>query len=345
MHRQKNRGRSRPPGFSLGEIQVPDVPWFVYAMLLAPFGLILVAAAWKTWQVREASRWPSTPGKVVISKSEVRDVSVMDSNRADGRKVEQRNFANITYEYSVNGKKLRNNRVSIGEDLGNFEVAETIAKYPAGAIVIVYYNPQQPQQAVLERDLPKGLWGCLGIGTVIVLAIVFGGAIGLHRLTEFVSTRLADPKGSAMVVALGAFGFVAALFALALHRQASLARKWPVVPGTIRNSGVEQFVGAPSEPGQRGQVMYQSKVSFAYRFNDIDYVSQGASLGGKVSSTSRALTQNLAKKYPDGTKVQIHVNPANPSEAVLEPRANGAWIIWAAVAVIWGLAYFIATRG
>lgn len=255
---------------------MPDVPLFVYAMLLAPLGLILVAAAWKTWQAREARKWPSTPGKVVISKSELRDVTVTDSDREGGRKVEQRNFANIVYEYSVAGKKLRNNRVSIGEDLGNFQVAETIAKYPAGRMVMVYYNPLHPQQAVLERDLPKGMWGCLGIGTAIVLAILFGSAIDLHRLTEFASTRLADPKVSALVVALGAFGFVVALFALALLRRASLARKWPVVPGTIKTSSLDQFVGA-SEPGARGQVMFQSKVSFAYRFNDIDYVSQQAS--------------------------------------------------------------------
>jgi hypothetical protein len=52
---------------------------------------------------------------------------------------------------------LRNNRVSIGEDRGNFQVIETIAKYPAGAIVMVYYNPLHPHEAVLERDLPQGL--------------------------------------------------------------------------------------------------------------------------------------------------------------------------------------------
>ena len=43
----------------------------------------------------------------------------------------------------------------------------------------VYYNPLHPNEAVLERDLPKGLWGCLGIGTAVVLAIVFGGVFGL----------------------------------------------------------------------------------------------------------------------------------------------------------------------
>src|SRR6185503_19025879 len=212
---------------------MPDLPWFVYAMLLAPLGLILAVAVYKSLQVRAAREWPSAGGKVVVSRAELRKVKVIDSDRQEGHRFEERNFADIVYEYSVAGRKLRNNRVSIGEDLGNFQVAETIAKNPIGAIVTDYYNPRHPGEAVLERDLPKGMWGCLGIGTAIVLAIVFGSAIGLHRLTEFFSARLADPKVSAMVVALGAFGFVVALFALALQRQASLALKWPVVPGTI----------------------------------------------------------------------------------------------------------------
>src|SRR5882757_7258643 len=217
---------------------MPNLPWYVYAMLLAPLGLVLFAAAYKTLQARAAREWPSTPGKVVISDSELRDVKVLDSERESGRRLEQRNFANIVYQYSVAGKNLRNNRVSIGEDRGNFEVAETIAKYPVGTPVIVYYNPLHPNEAVLERDPPKGLWGCLGIGTAVVLAIVFGGAIGLNRLSGFVSTRLADPKLSPLVIALGAFGAVIALFALALQKQAGLAKQWPVVPGTIKLSGI-----------------------------------------------------------------------------------------------------------
>ena len=148
---------------------MPDLPWFVYLMLLAPLGLLLVAAVYKTLQVRAAREWPSAAGKVVASHAEVREIRVIDSNRESGYRTEQRNFANIVYEYAVAGKTLRNNRVSIGEDLGNFEVAETIAKYPVGAVVTVYYNPLHPKEAVLERDLPKGLWGCLGIGTAITL--------------------------------------------------------------------------------------------------------------------------------------------------------------------------------
>ena len=115
-----------------------------------------------------------TPGKVVISTSEVREVRVIDDSRQDGYRLEPRNFANIVYEYRVDGETQSNNRVSIGEDRDNFEIAETIARYPVGTAVIVFYNPRQPREAVLERDLPNDLWNCLGIGTVLVLAVVFG---------------------------------------------------------------------------------------------------------------------------------------------------------------------------
>ena len=204
---------------------MPDLPWFVYAMLLAPLGLILVAAIYKTLQVRAAREWPSTPGRVVASNSELRDVRVLDDSRENGYSFEQRNFANIVYEYSVSGQTLSNNRVSIGENRGNFQVAETIARYPVGTVVTVYYNSLHPRDAVLERDLPQGLWGCLGIGTAIALVIAFGAVIGLHRISEFVSARLADPQMSVPVAALAVFGLAAALFALVLRRQSALAKK------------------------------------------------------------------------------------------------------------------------
>jgi hypothetical protein len=314
-------------------------------MLLAPLGLILFAATYKTLEVRAARDWPSTPGKVVISNSELREVGVIDHDREDGHRTEPRNFANIVYEYSVSGQRLTNNRVSIGEDRGNFEVAETIARYPVGTRVTVYYNPLHPREAVLERDLPQGLWGCLGIGTAIALAIVFGSAIGLHRLTELVSARLADPKHSALVVAFGAFGFVIALFALALQRQASLAKKWSVVIGTIKMSGIEQYRAAPVDAHTRGEEMYQRQVSYTFRFNNIAYTNVAASLATGFSSNSGWLVSKFTRAYQDGASVNVYVNPANPSEAVLNPRASFVWILWLVVAGFWAGAYLIAQAG
>ena len=324
---------------------LPDLPWFVYAMLLAPLGLLLAAAVYKSLQVRAAREWPSAAGKVVVSKTEVRKVKVLDSDRAGGHRFEERNFADIVYEYSVAGRKLRNNRVSIGEDLGNFQVAETIAKYPVGAAVTVFYNRLHPDQAVLERDLPKGLWGCLGIGTAIVLAIVFGSAIGLHAITEFVTTRISQQGNAAAAVAFGAFGTVIALFALVLHRQASLAMKWPVVTGTIKLSDIEQYRAARQDDGSGTRVMYQRRVSYTYQYNNLTYTNAHATLASSVASTSSWLVRKSTTGYKDGASVQVWVNPDNPAQATLEPRAGFVWVLWLAAIAIWGVAYYAAVHG
>lgn len=324
---------------------LPDIPWFVYAMLLAPVGLIVFAAIYKYLEVRAASDWPSTPGKVVISKPEVRQVKVIDSDREEGHRFEERNFANITYEYVIAGQAYRNNRVTIGEDRGNFEVAETIARYPVGKAVTVYYNPNKRGEAVLERDMPKGMWGCIGWMVVIAVALVFGSAIGFHKLTDFVSTKLANPAMSGMTVALGAFGAAIALFALGLHRQASLAKKWPVVQGRIRTSGLEQFRGKADESRSRGPIMFKAKISYTYRYQNAEYTGFVASMNGQVSSTSDWGVQRYVRKYPEGAIVDVYVNPQNPSEAVLEPRAPGMWILWLSIIAIWGAAYYVAIKG
>ena len=324
---------------------MPDLPWFVYAMLLAPLGLILVAAAYKTLQVRAISDWPSTPGQVVTSNSEVREIKVLDDSRENGHRFESRNFANIAYEYSVSGQTLSNNRVNIGEDRGNFQVAETIARYPVGAVVTVYYNPLHPREAVLERDLPHGLWGCLGIATAITLVIVFGSAIGLHRISEFAVARLANPQMSVPVVALAAIGLVAALFALVLRQQAARALTWPVVAGIIKLSGFEEYRAAPSDKGSRGTQMYSREVSYSYRFNHIAYSNVHATLNSNSRTMSPWALRLWGMDYQDGASVKVWVNPDNPSDATLNPRVPFGWLLWLVALGLWAAAYLIATAG
>ncbi|MBR0702165.1 DUF3592 domain-containing protein [Bradyrhizobium diazoefficiens] len=326
---------------------MPDLPWTVYAMLLAPLGLLLVAAIVKTWQVREARSWLLAPGKVVVSVAEVREVRVSDSDREDGYRLEKRNFANVTYEYAVGGRKLRGSRISIGEDLGNFEVAEKLAKYPAGSIVTVYYNPRHPEQAVLERDLPKGLWGCLGIGTAIVLGIVFGSAFGLNQTYAYLAHHIARPDLAGLVVGLGAFGLVIALMGYGVRRQASMAARWPVVQGTIKLSAPEHYYEA-SEPGERrGTEMFGRRVTYTYRYQNVSYTNECARVAAGTPSGSEKMLKKLMARYQDGATVEVRVNPDNPVEATLD--ANGAsriaWLLWGIAAIFAALALFVATRG
>jgi hypothetical protein len=153
---------------------------------------------------------------------------------------------------------------------------------------------------------------------------------------------------SAPVVFFAAFGSILALFALALQRQASLAKKWPVVPGTIKMSDIEQYRAAPDKGSfTRGPVMVRRQVSCVYRFNNIAYSTIQGSLATGVNSTSGWLARKFTTAYQDGASVNVYVNPLNPSEATLNPRGGAVWILsilWlGALAFAWA-AYYVATH-
>jgi hypothetical protein len=100
--------------------------WMFYLILAAIPGVIVFAAVYKYLEILQVRRWPSAPGRIVVSTSQAREVSRGDANSND---TELRSFAGIEYEYTVAGRTYRGTRVSIGENMGNFEVAETIARF------------------------------------------------------------------------------------------------------------------------------------------------------------------------------------------------------------------------
>ncbi len=320
---------------------MPDLPWFVYAFPLAMVGVIAAAAIYKWLQVRQAAQWPQTPGKIVVSTSETRKVKTFDDNRQGGRGEEARNFAKIIYEYTVSGQKMRASRVSIGEDLGNFEVEETIARYPVGKIVTVYYNPRTPRDAVLERDPPKGAFGCVIWMVVISVALIFGSFYGFNQLSIYLTSHA---KNAPMTVALSAMGLVTLLIGFALRRHASAVRGWPQVTGRITTSEVDEFRGRISDKSAL-TTLYRPLISYTYEFKGLTYQGSQASLGMKVTSNSAGYAKRIVAKYPKGKSIKVYVNPQNASEAVLSPGVTGAWVVWAAGAGLLAFAYYAAVHG
>ena len=70
-----------------------------------------------------------------------------------------------------------------------------------------------------------------------------------------------------------------------------------------------------------------------------------ASLASNVASTSSWLVRKSTSAYQDGATVKVYVNPANPSEATLEPSTSFVWILWFFVAAFLAGAYYLAVHG
>jgi hypothetical protein len=322
---------------------MPDLPWFVYAFPFLFVGMIAFAAIYKWLEVRAAANWPSTTGRVVVSGTQTRKVKTFDDNKHGGRGEEARNFANVVYEYQVSGYTFRNNRVTIGEDLGNFEVAETIARYPVGTTVTVYYNPRRPREAVLERDVPKGMWGCVVWMVLGGIAAILIGFYGFNQITEYMRGVLPNSRRAPMVVALVTFGIVSSWIGFAIRKHERQAKRWAKVPARIDRSEVETFRGTMSKSNTM-QTLYRPLIRYSYSYDGLNYSGDQASLNAKVTANFSSVAKRKVAKFPAGSTVTIYVNPKNPAESTLKPSSLGLWIAVIPTAILWGLAWFVSQQ-
>lgn len=85
------------------------------------------------------------------------------------------NYPVVMYQYRVNGTDYQSRKISPGMEWGGSGAPAVVARYPTGSQVSVYYNPDNPTEALLERKAPSVMiW--LWITLVIVNIFLCGMA-------------------------------------------------------------------------------------------------------------------------------------------------------------------------
>jgi hypothetical protein len=146
--------------------KVSRASWVAYALLL--FGLVGAGInGFRVVQGLISRSWPTTGG--VITKSRI--TATTDSDGDTHYAVE------VAYEYVVDDVAYVGDRVSYGGVFLNFRslsAAEaTMSEYPQGRQVVVFYDPTNPQSAVLSTDRQSvSLQGLLGFGVLAVIGIL-----------------------------------------------------------------------------------------------------------------------------------------------------------------------------
>jgi len=103
------------------------------------------------WQCHD---WPSVSGTIVSSG--IRETTEWKRKGIKTGRDRTLYLPNVLYNYEVQGNKYRSYRVFFegAEDYfdpGN--AREIVSRYPSGKKVSVYYNPENPQFAVLETGV------------------------------------------------------------------------------------------------------------------------------------------------------------------------------------------------
>jgi hypothetical protein len=105
--------------------------------------LLLVWIFFTRRKVKQASNWPSVGGTVTLS-------TLREYEESDGYVT----YPDVMYSYQVGGYTYQGSRIAPGQAVGGSGARKVIARYPVGSQVTVFYNPQNPTEAVLEKKAP-----------------------------------------------------------------------------------------------------------------------------------------------------------------------------------------------
>jgi hypothetical protein len=129
---------------------------------------------------KRAHTWPTVRGTILSSEVE------SEVKRHDNRPIETYGAA-VRYSYEVRGKTYESDQIQLGgtrETSDPDEFEQTVARYPAGKRVTVYYDPTDPGIATLEPGASGGIFNMamVGGGFLLVGAILLSLSFWGDRL-------------------------------------------------------------------------------------------------------------------------------------------------------------------
>ncbi len=148
----------------------------IFLSLFAVVGVGLMV--WGAIVLRNASlssNWPAVQGEIVRS-------FVREDHDEDGTTY----HAEISYTYVANDQRYTAVTVNFGQygSSNTSHAQEIVSRYPLGKKVMVYYDPEKPETAVLEPGVTWSSYLILGMGflfTFIPFISLVGNTIRRHR--------------------------------------------------------------------------------------------------------------------------------------------------------------------
>jgi hypothetical protein len=90
------------------------------------------------------------------------------------------NYPVVQYSYQVGGQPYHGSKIAPGMAVGGTGAGRVVERYPVGAQVMVFYDPQNPSDAVLERKAHAQwvMWLVLAVTDLMLcgMIVTFGFA-------------------------------------------------------------------------------------------------------------------------------------------------------------------------
>jgi hypothetical protein len=131
---------------------------------LLGFGYIHYRAASKA---KASETWPTASGKML-------GCQVVEEERTTGEGGTTTWYNPVVnYAYSVAGRDLQGSRLRFGNirSTSRKKAEACLAPYPSGGTISVRYNPEKPEECVLESHKPAPIYLIMALGGILILAL------------------------------------------------------------------------------------------------------------------------------------------------------------------------------
>jgi hypothetical protein len=142
MKNTQEDSRSAP----IGDGGKKDKNMIIVMLAMFAAGIFMLAlGGYEIKGSRETSNWPSITGTITSS-------SVRTETRRESNKTSTVYFPNVQYRYKIDGQPYTSSRIAFGNASGGRKsfAQDVVEKYPSGQKITVYYDPDDPQYAILE---------------------------------------------------------------------------------------------------------------------------------------------------------------------------------------------------
>jgi hypothetical protein len=324
----------------------------------------------------QTARWEITPCVVIQSE-------LLENKDADLSSEEEANRFSVgfAYEYSVGDKKFTAQRIGTERPKISGKFAEIYRwkdRHPVGEVTTCIVNPDEPQDAFLERKFPwKAVGGCTAFFLTLVLGIigVFWSTGLFSRIKrrrpippasvsgnpfttntnpqQPVPTARVSRKENQWILLVGgsffcAFGIGVFCNAITTLSDVVESENWVETPCLILRSEVQSKISRGSRRGR--STTYAVYACYSYEWKGEKLISERYDFS-PGSSSSQKTKYAAVKRYPKGKKTVCYVNPVAPLEAVLVRNSGGmGWIeflsgsIFAITGIFIFIAYFSSGR-
>lgn len=154
---------------------------FLFVMFFLVMGIYSIYHGIELSHVADKSlSWPETGGVITDSY-----IHVYEHTDDDGTKTWYETV--IRYAYRLNEKTYSGNSITLlscgPHTTDRAEVETFISDYPEGLSVIVYYDPENPQTAVLVKEKVGSINGFTAFGCFLIIIWICGviGLVGAFR--------------------------------------------------------------------------------------------------------------------------------------------------------------------